>query len=165
MKIKIFTSIVALFYLLWMCGVMSDLLISFQLFEAKGLVLKEIFSRTDLSVSLLLLTPAISLKLIGYPFLVISIILYLLFTKPKLKKEGWLLIILLLIIITAPFNIYLLYKDYDLLMEILNIAPATQTIAHLRERFIILGGFPLINLFVNLAILFLATLKPLQKTT
>ncbi len=165
MKIKIFSSIVALFYLLWMCGVIADLLISFQLFEAKGLVLKEVFSRTDLSAGLLLLTPAISLKLIGYLFLVISIILYLLFLKPKLKKEGWLLMVLLLVIITAPFNIYLLYKDYNLLMEILNLNPASETIAHLRERFIILGGFPLINLFVNLAILFLAILKPLQKTT
>ncbi|AFN75739.1 hypothetical protein MROS_2509 [Melioribacter roseus P3M-2] len=165
MKAKIFPLLAALFYLSWMCGILSDLLISFQLFEPKGLVLKEIFAQTDLTAGLLLFAPAITLKLISYPLLLISIVFYLIFIKPQLKKEGWLLIILLLIIITAPFNIYLLFKDYRLLMEIINLRPAAETIALIRERFIVLDGFPLINLFVYLGMLFIAIIKPLQKTT
>ncbi|MGK9369021.1 hypothetical protein ACSSWA_08960 [Melioribacter sp. Ez-97] len=165
MKSKIFASFTALFYLLWMCGILSDLLISFQLFEPKGLVLKEVFTNTDLTTGLLLLTPAITLKLISYPLLLLSFILYLIFIKPNLKKEGWLLIILIVIAITAPFNIYLLFKDYRLLTEIISLKPAAETVSLIRERLIALDGFPLINLFVYLSVLFITLMKPLQKTT
>ena len=81
-----------------------------------------------------------------------------------MRKNGWLFIITVLIIVTAPFEIYLMTIDYRIFSQILTgVFDSTEIINLTMKRLTVLSSFPLIELLSYCAIIFLALFQPLTK--
>lgn len=136
-----------------------------QFFDAETMELKSIFANNDLSLTIQSLLPAFSVALLSYLVFLVCFILFLVVSKPKLRNYGWLFIITLILVITTPFEIYLIFKyDWTIVNTLFKPNFDTNFIINLlKNRITGLGPFPLVLLFSNFLIIFLATFKPLQK--
>ncbi|MEG8947383.1 hypothetical protein [Rosettibacter firmus] len=156
--------ITLLFLIFWLGGYVARHLVIYQFFEPENLELKPLFQNNSLNVNLYLILPLFVFNIISYIIFLITFILFLFISKINLKNEGWLLITTLIIIITAPFEIYLLVKDYQISKSIYyNLTDAVTIINFIRERITSLNGFSLIEIFSYCAIIFLLVFKPLRK--
>jgi hypothetical protein len=86
-------------------------------------------------------------------------------SKLNLRRNGWLFIITMIIIITAPFEIYLSLIDYKIIrLGLANIYESNFILELIKERLTKLNSFSLIEIFSYLAIIFLTLFRPLQKS-
>lgn len=162
-KVIQFLLIVSL--IIWLGGYISRHLVIYQLFEPEGLVLRPNYNLENLNVVWNTISPLLVLNLVSFPLFILFYLSYLFFSKINLKKEGWLFISTIVILITAPFEIYLLIKDYEIIRLIYSSVSNSENVLNLiRERINILSSFSLIEIFSYLAIVFLTILKPLSKT-
>lgn len=161
---KVFLYFTVLFFTLWLGGYVARHLVIYQFFEPENLGLKEIYKIDSLDGSLYTILPLFILNIISFVFLLIFFISFLLSSKINLKYEGWLLIITLLIFLTAPFEIYLLIKDYEIVKDIYYHLANSDTIINLiRDRITLLSNFSLIEIFAYCGVIFLVVFKPLRK--
>jgi len=161
---KVLLYFTSLFFILWLGGYVARHLSIYQFFEPENLELRTIFNKVVLQSHLYLILPLIVFNIITYIFFLISFILFLFISKINLKLEGWLLIITLIIFITAPFEIFLLIKDYEIAKNIYyNLSDANSIINMLRDRITILSSFSLIEIFSYCGVLFLIIFQPLRK--
>lgn len=162
---QILTFLLTLSFILWLGIYISRLLITYQLFEPVDLSLKKIFINYDLNPIFYSFYPLIVSSLVLYLALLILFIFYLVTTERKVKENGWLLIITLIIFITSPFELYLCYKDLKLINTILEIPKVNfnEILSLVKERLIILNNFSLIEIFSYFIIAYLVIYKPLQK--
>ncbi|MDH7605975.1 MAG: hypothetical protein QHH13_13830, partial [Melioribacter sp.] len=159
---KVFLYFTLLFFILWFGGYVARHLTIYQFFEPENLELRTIFDRITLQSHLYLILPLIVFNIITYIFFLIFFIIFLFISKVNLKLEGWLLIITLIIFVTAPFEIFLLIKDYEIAKSIFyNLSDANSIINMLRDRITILSSFSLIEIFSYCGVLFLIIFQPL----
>ncbi len=152
-------------FIVWLGAYIARHLAVYQLFEPEGLVLRAIFNQENLSTIWVTILPLIVTTLLSFPLFIICFIAYLFTSKVNFKKEGWLIITLLIVFITAPFEIFLMVKDYQIVSFILsNTSEPMKILGFIKERITILGSFPLIAIFSYFAIVFLAIIKPLSKS-
>lgn len=157
--------ITLIFFVFWLGGYIARHLVIYQFFEPENLELKQLFQNSSLNVNLYLILPLLVFNIISYIIFLITFILFLFVSKINLKNEGWLLITTLIIFITAPFEIYLLIKDYEISKSIYhNLTDAITIINSIRNRITLLNGFSLIEIFSYCAIVFLLVFKPLRKS-
>jgi hypothetical protein len=116
---KIFLFLCVLSGVLWFGGYSLRTFLIFQLYEPKELVLKPYLNSGNIPAIILSLNTAIVFTFILFPIFIITFFLTLITSKVNLKYEGWLFIILLIVIITAPFEIYLMVIDFDVLSKVL----------------------------------------------
>jgi len=162
-KLNLFLIVVT--SIIWLGSYIARHLAVYQLFEPKGLVLRDIYSLQNLSPVLETLSPLLVTALITYPLFIILFIIYLFISKINLKYEGWLFICVLIIFITMPFEVFLLLKDYKIVKLILmDNSDLIKIVDLLRERITILSSFSLIEIFSYFAVIFLSIFKPLRKT-
>ncbi|MCX6150191.1 MAG: hypothetical protein NTX22_06685 [Ignavibacteriales bacterium] len=160
---KFFLFVCVLSVVLWFGGYFLRLLLTYQLYEPRDLILKSYVNQNNLSGILFTLNTAVTFTLILFPIFLISFVLFLLTSKVNLKREGWLLIILLVVIITAPFEIFLMTIDYKIATKVLYGNFMVEEILNLySKRLAILSSFPLIEIFSYAGIVFLALFKPLK---
>ncbi len=151
--------------IIWLGGYISRHLVIYQLFEPEGLILRPNYNLENLNVVWNTISPLLVSNLVSFPLFILFYLSYLFFSKISLKKEGWLFIATIVILITAPFEIYLLIKDYGIVRLIYSTSINSEKVLNLiRERINILSSFSLIEIFSYLAIVFLTILKPLSKT-
>ncbi len=161
---KVFLFFTSLFFILWLGGYVARHLTIYQFFEPENLELRNVFNEVSLESHLFLILPLIVFNIISYFFFLIFFIVFLFISKINLKIEGWLLIITLIILITAPFEIFLLVKDYEISKNIFyNLRDANSIINMLRDRITILSSFSLIEIFSYCGVLFLIIFQPLKK--
>lgn len=151
--------------LVWLGGYISRMIITFQLFEGNQFELRSIFAGDYLHAALYLINPAVTYNLITYPIFLLSLIGFIFISKLSLKENGWLFISLLLILITAPFEIYLLTIDYKIATSVFYNPDFDSTyILNLTiERFKVLSSFPIIEVFIYFAIIYLFIFQSLKK--
>lgn len=161
---KLILYLTSLFFVLWLGGYVARHLAIYQFFEPENLELRTNFNNLSLQSHLYLILPLIVFNILTYIFFLIFFIIFLSISKINLKFEGWLLIITLIIIITAPFEIFLLIKDYEISKSIYyNLQDSMTIINMIRERITILSSFSLIEIFSYCGVLFLVIFKPLRK--
>jgi hypothetical protein len=148
---------------LWLGSYTSRLFLTFQLFQPKNLSFKSYINVTNLPGILTTLTPIISFTFICYIVFLIAFTLFLIVSKISLKKEGWLFITLLIIYITAPFELFLMTLDWKTIMILLTDNFKAEEITPLViKRLSILSSFSLIEIFSFVGIIFLTVFKPLR---
>lgn len=161
---KIFLLITSISFPLWLGGYVARQVVIYQLFEPIELNFKTIYQNQNLSAVFYTIFPLLVFNLTSYSVFLISFTIFLITSKINLKKEGWLFIILIIILICAPFEIYLSITDYKIASIVLSDPMNVDTVTSLvKERMMILNSFPLIEIFSSFAIIYLFLFKPFRK--
>lgn len=149
-------------FIIWLGGYISRHLVIYQLFEPKDLTLRSLYYEMNLNAVLNTLLPLVVSNIISFISFLILFVIYLVLTPLKCKRNGWLFISFLIIIITCPFELYLLIKDYHIASAILNQSlKQLEIIELIKTRITTLSSFSLIEIFSYLSIVFLVIFKPL----
>lgn len=162
---KIILYLLIISFTLWLGSYVSRLLITYQLFEPVDLSLRKLFINIDLNPLFYAIYPLIVTNLVFYILFIIMLIFYLITTNLKLKENGWLLIILIIVFITLPFEFYLMVIDVKIINKIFEIPNINYNIilSLVKERIIILNNFSIVEVFSFFLIIYLFIFKPLQK--
>ncbi|MCU7514526.1 MAG: hypothetical protein HF300_18340 [Ignavibacteria bacterium] len=160
---KIILYVCTLSGILWFGGYLSRILLTYQLFEPRDFVLKSYVTDQNLGGIFYTLNSSVTFTLILYLVFLVSFILFISTSGIKLKEEGWLFVILLIVVITAPFELYLMTLDYQIATKVFYSAFVPKDILAIYiKRMKLLSSFPLIEIFSYCAILFLIIFKPLR---
>jgi len=151
---------------LWIGAYLSRLFVSYQLFEARDLSLKPYISQLNMSGILTTMLPSITTSFVLYIAFIVFFILFILISHINLRYNGWLFIIAIIVLITLPFEIYLMTIDYKLILQLSSgsFDPAS-LIELIRKRVNILGSFSLIEIFCYLSFYYFLLFRPLTKKT
>jgi hypothetical protein len=151
---------------LWIGAYLSRLFLTYQLFVAEDLSLKSYITTANLAGILTTLLPSVTSTFVLFICFIISFALFLVISKIKLRNNGWLFIITVIIIITLPFEIYLMTLDYSIIIQLnsghFNISDIINLFV---KRIKILGSFPLIEIFCYLSFYYFLLFRPLTKDT
>ncbi|MDR3668577.1 MAG: hypothetical protein P4L35_17185 [Ignavibacteriaceae bacterium] len=143
---------------------MSRLFLSYQLFVAQDLSLKPYITTANITGILTTLLPAVTSTFVLYICFIISFLLFIIVSHIKLRNNGWLFIISVIILITLPFEIYLMTLDYSIITQLNYGTFAASDIINLFVRRIkVLGSFPLIEIFCYLSFYYFILFRPLTK--
>ncbi len=162
---KTFLFITVLSFVLFFGSYLTKLNLLSQFFDAETMTLKSIYVGSDLSLVMKSLLPSFSVSMISFIAFVFFCIVFVIVTKINLREEGWLFITIIILLITTPFEIFLLIKfDLPIISELMQVSIRYDYILGLmKNRMMILGPFPLILLFSYFVIIYLSLFKPLQK--
>ena len=162
---KILLFFTALLFSVWFGSYITREVMVYQLFEPVNLDLKSIYNTQNLVAVTTILLPAILTNIVTFPIFLLAFIAYILFSKINIKKEGWLFIILILVLITAPFELYLLSFIDLKIVQLITHSPSnlSEIIPLVRKRITELSSFTLIEIFSYIGIIFLVIFKPLRK--
>jgi len=149
---------------LWFGAYIARLLITYQMFEPNELLLKSYLSNSDLPVIFQTIFPLVNLTLFSYLTLIASFTIFIISTDLKLKENGWLFIISMIIYLTLPLEAVLLSIDYKLFIIFINEQFSSNDILQLIiERITILSSFPVILILSYLSVPFFLVNKPFSK--
>jgi hypothetical protein len=159
---KIFAFIAVVSGALWLGSYVVRLVLSYNLFLENDFILKEFVTQENLKAVLLSIAPTIALSAVLYLVFIIGFTLYLFTSHISLKKNGWLFIIVAIIYLTLPFEIYLIVKiDYKLIMTFsAGISDANLFLSLMIDRFKVLGSFPIILIWCYITIPYFLVFKP-----
>jgi len=161
---KIFAFLAVLFCSLWVGAYLLRLFLSYQLFEGQDLSLKPYITSVNLAGILTTLLPTITTTFVLYICFIVSFGLFIIVSHIKLRYNGWLFIITIIILITLPFEIYLMTIDYTIIIQLNYGTYNTSEIVDLFvKRIKILGSFPLIEIFCYLSFYYFLLYRPLTK--
>jgi len=161
---KILLLLTIIFFSVWLGSYIARQLAVYQLFDPLETELKPLYTMDNLTAVLFTLLPLFTLNLISYICLLLAFILFLFQSKINLKAHGWLFIVTLIILVTAPFEIYLSSIDYKIINKIYSSPSETTIIIDLvKERITKLSSFSIIEIFSYITIIFLVLFQPLKK--
>ncbi len=149
---------------LWIGAYLSRLFVSYQLFESRDLSLKSYLNQANISGILTTMLPSITTSFVLYIAFIIFFILFIIISRIKLRYNGWLFIITVIIIITLPFEIFLMSIDYKLILQLNSgLFDPASLIELIRKRIQVLGSFSLIEIFCYLSFYYFLMFRPLTK--
>ncbi|MFH0733650.1 MAG: hypothetical protein V1773_03640 [bacterium] len=155
----------SLAFILWGGTYFSKFFLLYQFYEPE-MTLKTAYTNINFMPIFNTIMPIIGLNILFYPLFLLSLVLFSASSKLKIKNEGWFFIILSFSLITAPFEIYSLTYDYNIINHIYNGSnDAANILALIKEKIVSLGSFPFVQFLFIIAIVFLAVYKPLRKKT
>jgi hypothetical protein len=161
---KIFAFLAVITCSLWIGAYLSRLFLSYQLFEAQDLSLKPYITSANLAGILITLLPSVTTTFVLYICFIFSFMLFVVVSRIKLRNNGWLFIITIIILITLPFEIYLMTLDYTIIFQLNSGVYNPSEIINLFVRRIkVLGSFPLIEIFCYLSFYYFLLFRPLTK--
>ncbi len=158
---KIFLYLAFLSGVLWTGAYMLRLFLSYRMFKETGFVLKQYLTDQNLTGVLTTLYPAFVTTFILYIIFIVFFVLFLIFSKMSLKQNGWLFIISILVLITLPFEVYLMTIDYKIIMALPGNFDPKYIISLIVERFKVFNSFPIIEIISYFAMIYLAVFQPL----
>lgn len=161
-KTILFLSVLS--FVLFTGSYLTKINLIWQFFDAETIDLKSIYTGSDLSLVFKSLLPSFSITLISFFSFILFFAVYLIYSKINLKNNGWLFIILIILVVTTPFELYLFIKiDWKIIVELMKTNISQDFILSLlKKRLTILGPFPLILLFSYFVIIFLTVFKPFK---
>lgn len=165
-ELKLFSKIVLyiciLSGVLWLGSYAARLTLIYQLFQGNDFTLKSVFDNQNLPGIFITINSVAILNAILFAIFIISFLMFLIFSHVKLKDNGWLLISSIIIILTIPFEIFLMSIDYKIFSIIQSGNVNTKLILdYTISRFKILGSFPIIEILCYFSIIYLILFKPL----
>ncbi len=162
-KFFLFLTIIA--FAMWFGSYITRMTLSLQLFHGTHFELKDIVVKSNFDSITLTLAPAIAISFISYFAMIVFYLLFVFTSKLKMKLNGWLFISTVLILTTAPFELFLILK-YDkpfVDTAFWGTGNAQFYIQLIIDRFSKLGSFPIIEIFSFLAVAFLFMFRPFRK--
>ncbi len=162
-KLVLFLSILS--FVIFIGSYIVKLAMMNQFFDAETMGLKSFYTGKDLSLALHALLPVFSISMISFLSFLFFYVMFIVLAKINLKLEGWLFIISIILLITAPLESYLLIKfDWEIIRHLQSENIVVDFVINLlKNRMTVLGPFPLVLLFSYFIIIFLALFKPLRK--
>jgi hypothetical protein len=146
---------------IWFGAYVSRLLTTYQMFKETEYTLKDYISNANLSAIFQTTFPLVNLTFYSYIVMTISFTLFLILSRLKLKENGWLLIVALIIYLTLPLESLLLMTDYKLIVLFLNEQFGSEQILNLVvERLSKLSSFPIILILSYFTIPYFLVFKP-----
>ena len=161
---KIFLFVASLSGSLWMGAYFARLIVFYQLFEPKELILRPVFNEQNLHAVLTVLNSLIVLTLVLYLVFIFTYFVFITISKISLKENGWLFIVTVIIFLTLPFELYLVSFDYRIISSVMTgNFDSMEIIQLIIKRFKVLSSFPVIELFCYFSIIYFVLFKPLRK--
>ncbi len=166
-KINKFSRIILVLLLvsgvIWIGSSITRMMTTYYLFQGTQFELNYFVNDSNLESLLLLIAPAVTITTVSYLSFLFFFFLFLILSKLKPKTHGWLFISSVLVILTAPFELFLIYKfDYPYLTSAFGTGfDAQKILADIISRFTILGGFSFVELLCYFVILVLFVFQPL----
>lgn len=159
-----FLTIASIACIFWMGSYLLRLFLSYQLFDETVTAYRDYVNEQNIRGILITLNPAVVTPFILFIVFLVFYFLFLFTSGLNLRKNGWLFIITLLILVTAPFEIYLMTIDYRI-FSLVNTGEFrnTDVVSLVIKRLKILSSFPLIELLSYCAAVFLAIFKPMTR--
>ena len=148
----------------WLGSYITRLSITYRLFQENSFVLKDYITPQRLNDIFYTLLPAYWLTLICYIIFFVFFILFLRTSKLSLRNNGWLFIITVVILLTFPFEAYLMSIDFNIVTLLTgNSLTSGEVLNLIIKRFKVFSSFPVIEIFCYLAVIFLIIFQPLTK--
>ena len=146
---------------IWFGAYVSRLLTTYQMFEETEFALKNYITNENISAIFQTTFPLVNLTFYSYIIMIISFTLFLILSGLKLKENGWLLIVSLIIFLTLPLESLLLITDYKLIDLFMNEQFVSEHILKLIiERMSKLSSFPIILILSYFTIPYFLIFKP-----
>lgn len=147
----------------WLGSYITRLSLFYNLFQANEFVLKEFVSEQNMVEIFKTLTASITINLIFYLLMLSTFLTFIISSKLSLKQNGWLFISMILILLTAPFELYLCVIDYKILSQVLSADfAANDTLKLIIERFTIFSSFPIVEILSYFAVAYFFLFQPLS---
>ena len=161
---KIFAAMSLIAASIWVGSYFTRLFLVYQLFEGTDLILRDYINGSNMDGILFSLLPAIIVQFISFIVMIISIILFYLTSNLSLRFNGWLFIILMGVLITLPFEIYLMIIDSKIIVALMNTSfDSIQIIILLKDRIKTLSSFPVVELLTYLSFYYFIVFQPITK--
>lgn len=149
---------------IWVGSYLSRLFLVYQLFEGPDLILKSYITNENINGILFSILPSFVVHFIAFIVMFLSTTIFYLTSKINLRYNGWLFIILIAIIITTPFEIYLMLIDYKIIMMLNNGSFDSNTvISLLRDRIKDLSSYSIVAILTYLSFYYFIVFQPLTK--
>jgi len=161
---KIFAVLSLISAAIWVGSYLSRLFLVYQLFDGPDLLLRSYITNENVGGILISLLPTILVHFISFIVMLITTIVFYLVSKINVRFNGWLFIILIAIIITAPFEIYLMTIDYKVIMMLNNGSFDSNIIVNLlRDRIKDLSSYSIVAILTYLSFYYFIVFQPLTK--
>jgi hypothetical protein len=161
-KIVLYISFISA--VIWTGSYLLRMFLFYQLFTIRDFQLKGFLQEADLYAIFMVLLPAVTTTFFTYLLFLISFILFFWLSKIKLRENGWFFIITVIIIITAPFELFLMNIDLSIISGIYyNTYSSPEILNFVIKRFKILSSFPIIEILGFFAIFFMILFRPFRK--
>jgi len=162
---KLFLVITFVSYALWLGSYIAKNMIFFQFFDPETMALRSIFLKTDFLSLFYGVYPIITLNIICYGLFVLFFIIFTVTSKLSLRKNGWLFISLLVVLITLPVEVYLIFKyDWNFVFDTNNLSIQIQPALELiKQRVAKFGMYSFISIFSTISIVIFFIFRPLTK--
>jgi hypothetical protein len=157
--------VVFISYAVWIGTYIAKNLCFFQFFDPETMALRNIFEKSDNFSVFYSFFPVITTNIICYGLFVIAFLLFVFTSKISLRYNGWLFISLLIVLITLPVEVYLIFKfDLKIVLDTNSMSlVAKDAIEMLKQRVSKFGMFSFISMFSTLSIVFFFIFRPLTK--
>lgn len=160
---KIFLFLFVVSGAIWLGSYITRLTLFYQIFQPTEFVLEEFVTDQNLGAIFQTLIAAVSINLVFYLLMTISFAFFIFTSKLSLKLNGWLFISVILILFSLPFELYLMIVDYNLLMIVFSSNfDSNKALELVIKRFTILSGFPVVEILSYFAVIYLFLFQPLK---
>ena len=150
---------------IWIGSYLSRLFTVYGIFEGPDLVLRSFVNEQNISGILSSFLPVILTPFISFIVMIVAFILFIIISKINLKGNGWLFIILIGIVVTLPFEVYLMLIDYKIIIALMSSSfDPNLVITLLGDRIKDLSSFPIVIVLTYISFFFFIVFKPLTKT-
>jgi len=161
---KIFAVIALISAAIWVGSYLTRLLLVYQIFEGPDLVLRSYINSENINGILFSMFPSFVVHFSAFIIMFLATILFYLTSKISLRFNGWLFIILIAVLITTPFEIYLMIIDYKVIMMLQSSSfDANTVIILLRDRIKDLSSYSFVAIFTYLSFYYFIVFQPLTK--
>ncbi len=149
---------------IWLGSYISRSFLVYQLFEGPDLILRNYINNENVNGILFSMFPSFIVHFTAYIIMFTTTILFYLTSKINLRFNGWLFIILIAILITTPFEIYLMLIDYKVItMLYSNSFDSITVINLLRDRIKDLSSYSIVAILTYLSFYYFIVFQPLTK--
>lgn len=161
---KIFAVLALISAAIWVGSYLSRLFLVYQLFEGPDLILRSHINNENINGILFSIYPSFVVHFAAFIIMFITTVLFYLTSKINLRFNGWLFIVLLAIIITSPFEIYLMLIDYQVIMMLYSNSFDSNTVINLlRDRIKDLSSYSIVAILTYLSFYYFIVFQPLTK--
>ena len=161
---KIFAVLALISAAIWVGSYLSRLFLVYQLFEGPDLILRSHINNENINGILFSIYPSFVLHFAAFIIMFITTVLFYLTSKINLRFNGWLFIVLLAIIITSPFEIYLMLIDYQVIMMLYSNSFDSNTVINLlRNKIKDLSSYSIVAILNYLSFYYFIVFQPLTK--
>jgi len=150
--------------IIWLGNTVSRMFFTYHIFASSNLDLKSFLTDPILKGVFSIHQPLVSISIFSYLLMIILFICFIVTSKLKLRENGWLFISILLVLITFPFELFLIIKDFSLFnilyypnYDLNSVMPI------ILKRYSILGSFMVVEILTYFSIVCLFIFQPFTK--